>query len=37
MKLFSKEEDEIVYTTMIKNVLRFELAIDYVGIGMSFQ
>ncbi len=37
MKLFSKEEDEIVYTMMIKNVLRFELTIDYVGIGMSFQ
>ncbi|CAK9863189.1 unnamed protein product [Sphagnum jensenii] len=37
MKLFSKEEDEIVYTVTIKNVLQFELAINYVGIGMSFR
>ncbi|CAK9216558.1 unnamed protein product [Sphagnum troendelagicum] len=37
MKLFSKEEDEIDYTMTIKNVLRFELAINYVGIGMSFR
>jgi hypothetical protein len=37
MKLSSKEEDEIVYTVTIKNVLWFELAINYAGIGMSFR
>ncbi len=30
-------DDKVVYTMTIKNVLRFELAMDYIGIGMSFR
>jgi hypothetical protein len=37
MKLFVKKEGEVVYKVKIKDVLRFELAMDYVGIGMSFR
>ncbi len=36
MKLFCKEDDVPVYKTTIKDVLRFDLAMDYVGIDMSF-
>lgn len=30
-------DGEVVYTVTIKNVLRFELAMDYVDIGMLFR
>ncbi len=36
MQLFSKAGGEVVYTVTIKNVLQFELAMDFVGISMSF-
>jgi hypothetical protein len=37
MQLFFKVDGEVVYTVMIKNVLQFKLAMDYVSIGMSFR
>jgi hypothetical protein len=37
MKLFIKQSDELTYKVTIKNVTRFELAMDHVSIGMSFQ
>jgi hypothetical protein len=37
MKLFEKNEEEPHYTATIKNIVRFELAIDHVSIGMSFR
>jgi hypothetical protein len=37
MKLFCKEDDAPIYTTTIKDVLRFDLAMDYVDIGLSFS
>jgi hypothetical protein len=37
MRLFEKIEEETHYTATIKNVMRFELAIDHVSIGMSFR
>jgi hypothetical protein len=37
MKLFCKKDDALVYTVTIKDCLRFNLAMDYVGIGMSFR
>jgi hypothetical protein len=37
MKLFEKDEEEPRYTAKIKNIVRFELAIDHVSIGMSFR
>jgi hypothetical protein len=37
MKMFVKKEGAVVYNVNIKDVLRFELAMDYVGIGMSFR
>jgi hypothetical protein len=37
MKLFEKNEEEPQYTATIKNIVRFELAIDHVSIGMSFR
>ena len=37
MKLFCKEEDASVYAATIKNFLRFDLVMDYVGIGLSFR
>ncbi len=37
MKLFCKKDDAPVYTVTIKDCLRFNLAMDYVGIGLSFQ
>ncbi|CAK9258551.1 unnamed protein product [Sphagnum jensenii] len=37
MKLFCKEEEVSVYTTTIKDVVRFDLAMDFVGIGLSFR
>jgi hypothetical protein len=36
MKLFEKN-GEPHYTATIKNIVRFELAIDHVSIGMSFR
>ena len=37
MKLFCKKEDASVYAVTMKSVLRFDLAVDYVGIGLSFR
>jgi hypothetical protein len=37
MKLFCKKDDAPVYTVTIKDCLRFNLAMDYVGIGLSFR
>jgi hypothetical protein len=37
MKLFCKEDDAPVYTVTIKDILHFNLAMDYVGIGLSFR
>jgi hypothetical protein len=37
MKLFCKKDDAFVYTVTIKDCLRFNLAMDYVGIGLSFR
>jgi len=38
MKLFVRDEDDsLSYTATIKNMLRFELTVDYVSIGMSFR
>jgi hypothetical protein len=37
MKLFEKNVEEPHYTATIKNIVRFELAIDHVSIGMSFR
>jgi hypothetical protein len=36
MKLFCKEDNTPVYTSTIKDVPRFDLAMDYVDIGLSF-
>jgi hypothetical protein len=36
MKLFCKKDDALIYTVTIKDCLRFDLAMDYVGIGLSF-
>jgi hypothetical protein len=36
MNLFYKKDDAPVYTVTIKYCLRFNLAMDYVGIGLSF-
>jgi hypothetical protein len=37
MKLFYKEDDVPIYMVTIKDILRFDLAMDYVGIGLSFR
>ncbi|CAK9234576.1 unnamed protein product [Sphagnum troendelagicum] len=37
IKLFCKEEEVSVYTTTIKDVVRFDLAMDFVSIGLSFR
>jgi hypothetical protein len=37
MKLFCNKDDALVYTVTIKDCLRFDLAMDYVGIGLSFR
>ncbi len=37
MKLFYKKDDALLYTVTIKDCLRFNLAMDYVGIGLSFR
>ncbi len=37
MKLFCKKDDALVYTVTIKDCLRFDLAMDYVGIDLSFR
>jgi hypothetical protein len=37
MKLFEKNEEEPQYTATSKNIVRFELAIDHVSIGMSLR
>jgi len=37
MKLFYKKDDALLYTVTIKDYLRFDLAMDYVGIGLSFR
>jgi hypothetical protein len=37
IKLFCKEDDALVYTVTIKDILRFDLAMDYIGIGLSFR
>ena len=37
MKLFCKEDNAPVYTVTVYDVLQFTLAMDYVGIGMSFR
>jgi hypothetical protein len=37
MKLFSKKDDALVYIVTIKDCLRFDLAMDYVSIGLSFR
>jgi hypothetical protein len=36
MKLFCKKDDVLVYTVTIKDCLCFDLAMDYVSIGLSF-
>jgi hypothetical protein len=37
MKLFCKEDDAPVYTVTIKDILCFDLSMDYVGISLSFR
>ncbi len=37
MKLICKKDDALVYTMTIKDCLRFNLTMDYVGIGLSFR
>jgi hypothetical protein len=37
MKLFVIQSDESTYKVTIKNVMRFELAMDHVSIGMLFR
>ena len=37
MKLFVKASDNEKYIITIKNVIRYELALDHVGSGMSFR
>lgn len=37
MNLFETNEHEPHYTATIKNIVRFELAIDHVSISMSFR
>ncbi|KAH8961769.1 hypothetical protein BDL97_05G065700 [Sphagnum fallax] len=37
MKLFCKEDNAPIYTVTIKDILRFDLAMDYVSIGMLFR
>jgi hypothetical protein len=37
MKLLCKKDDALVYIVTIKDCLRFDLAMDYVGIGLSFR
>ncbi len=37
MKLLCKKDNALVYTVTIKDCLRFDLAMDYVGIGLSFR
>jgi len=37
MKLFVKDEETGKYTVAIKNITRYELALDHVGSGMSFR
>jgi hypothetical protein len=37
MKLFCKEDDVLVYTVTIKDILHFDLAMDYVDISLSFR
>ncbi|CAM6038621.1 unnamed protein product [Sphagnum compactum] len=37
MKLFVKQSDKSTYKVTIKNITRFELAMDHVSIGMSFR
>jgi len=37
MKLLCKKDDALVYTMTVKDYLRFDLAMDYVSIGLSFQ
>jgi hypothetical protein len=37
MKMFEKNKEEPYYTATIKNVVRFELAIDHISIGISFR
>jgi hypothetical protein len=37
MKLFVKDEASEMYVVHIKNVTRYELALDHIGSGMSFR
>jgi hypothetical protein len=37
MKLFCKEDDAPIYTMTIKDILCLDLAMDYVGINLSFR
>jgi hypothetical protein len=37
MKLFYKKDDTLVYIVTIKDCLCFDLAMDYVDIGLSFR
>jgi len=37
MKLFVQNEDNPHYTIIIKNVMRFDLTMDHVSVGMSFR
>jgi hypothetical protein len=37
MKLFCKEDNVPVYTVTIKDIMCFDLAMDYIGIGLSFR
>jgi hypothetical protein len=37
MQLFPEADGEVVYMMMIKKILWFELAMDYVDISMSFR
>jgi hypothetical protein len=37
MKLFCKEDDAPVYTVTIKEIMHFDLVMDYVDISLSFR
>jgi hypothetical protein len=37
MQLFCKKDDVPIYTVTIKDCFRFNMAMDYVSIGLSFR
>jgi hypothetical protein len=37
MKLFCKDNDAPVYMVTIKDILCFDLTMDYIGINLSFR